>query len=84
MNLVMTHEQADELHGLLVLGMRDLTHEIAATDNAEYRASLLRRRQRLTEVADLLDRLLALPETATDTGEALKGELERELARPGG
>ena len=79
MNLVITREQADELHGLLVLGLRDLSHEIAATDNAEYRAGLFERRQRLTEVSAVLGRLLAVPETATDTGEAL----ERDRARPG-
>jgi hypothetical protein len=79
MNLVLTHEQAEELQGVLVLTLRDLSHEIAATDNAGYRAGLVDRRQSLTHVADELGRLLVLPEMATDTGEAL----ERELARPG-
>jgi hypothetical protein len=83
MNLFLTHEQAEELLGLLVLGLRDLTHEIAATDNAQYRSSLLERRQCLTDVADILSRMVVLPETATDTGEALERDLERELARPG-
>jgi len=79
MNLILNHEQAEELQGLLALGLRDLTHEIAATDNAGYRASLLARRRCLHEVSDLLGRQLSLPDMATDTGEAL----ERELAWPG-
>jgi len=80
MNLVVSHEQADELQGVLHLALRELTHEIAATDNAGYRATLQDRRRLLTEVAQLIDRLLVVPEAATDTGEAL----QRELARPGG
>lgn len=80
MNLVLTTDQAEELHGILELTMRELTHEIAATDNARYRSSLQDRRRLLAEVSQTLDRMLHVPETATDTGEAL----ERELARPGG
>lgn len=80
MNLILTHEEAEELQSLLTLGLRELTQEIAATDNARFRASLMERRRCLTRVSDLLGRQLVLPEMATDTGEAL----ERELAYPGG
>ena len=79
MILVLTNEQAEELQGVLHSTLRELTHEIAATDNAGYRSNLQDRRRVLAEVDETVTRLLALPPTATDTGEAL----EREMSWPG-
>lgn len=79
MNLVLTDAQGEELYDLLEVSLRELTHEIAATDNASYRVSLQDRRRRLSEVAGALGRLLALPAPATDNGAVF----ERELAHPG-
>ncbi|HMK64027.1 MAG TPA: hypothetical protein VK386_10435 [Acidimicrobiales bacterium] len=79
MNLVLTSEQAEELQDVLSVAVRELTHEIAATDNAGYRATLQKRRHVLAEMDEMIGRVLALPVTATDTGEAL----ERELSRAG-
>ena len=79
MNLALTDAQAEELHILLEQGLRDLSHEIAATDNALFRVDLLERRQLLSSVSARLRELRSVPVAATDTGEAL----ERELARPG-
>ena len=79
MNLALSDAQAEELHTLLEQGLRDMSHEIAATDNALYRHDLVERRQCLAAVSSNLRELRAVPVAATDTGEAL----ERELARPG-
>ena len=79
MNLALTDAEAEELHILLEQGLRDLSHEIAATDNALYRADLVERRRLLASASGHLRDLRAVPVAATDTGEAL----ERELARPG-
>jgi hypothetical protein len=79
MNLVLTHEQADQLHGLIELGLKDLTHEIAATDNAGYRASLQQQRQVLAEVGESLGRMLS---SAPADAEGVAA-IERELAHPG-
>jgi hypothetical protein len=79
MNLALTDSQAEELHLLLEQGLRDMSHEIAATDNALYRVDLVERRQLLASVSARLRDLRSVPVAATDTGEAL----ERELARPG-
>ncbi|MDE3086663.1 MAG: hypothetical protein KGJ77_07840 [Acidobacteriota bacterium] len=79
MNLALNDAQAEELHLLLEHGLRELSHEIAATDNALYRVDLVERRRLLADVSSHLRELRAVPVAATDTGEAL----ERELARPG-
>jgi hypothetical protein len=79
MKLELSDTQAEEMRELLEVGLRELTHEIAATDNARFRAGLQQRRQVLADVARGIDMLRAVPVAATDTGEAL----ERELARPG-
>jgi hypothetical protein len=78
MKLVLTNEQAQELRALLEGSLRDMSHEIAATDNAVYRSGLFARRQLVSEIADQLGHLLV--EAAGPDGEVL----ERELAHPGG
>lgn len=79
MRLDIDEAQMEELRVLLEGALRDLHHEIAATDNARFRQGLQERRRALAEVARSIDLLRAVPVLATDTGEAL----ERELARPG-
>lgn len=79
MNLTLTAEQADELRDLLQVTLRELTHEIAATDNARFRALLSARRARLAELNATLCRQLLVPAVIDDSGDALL----RELARPG-
>jgi hypothetical protein len=78
-NLMLTTKQAEEVHDVLTTSLRDLTHEIVATDNAGYRAQLQDKRRALVEVHGVIGKLLASPVPATDGGEALV----RELARPG-
>lgn len=78
MNLELTTEQAEELENVLELSLREISHEIAATDNAEYRAALNARRHQQQEVRDILRRHLGL------LHELRPEELERELAHPGG
>lgn len=78
MNLALTAEQAEELQGVLLVTLRELTHEIAATDNAWFRAGLVARRERLAELNDTLHRQLLVPAVIDDDGELL-----RELAHPG-
>ncbi len=79
MNLTLTTGQASELNDLLGVALRELTHEIAATDNAVYRARLLKRRRLLEEVAGAVGQALVRPVALSDRG----GRLERQLAHPG-
>lgn len=58
MELTLTTEQAEHLETLLDAYLKDLSHEITATDNPEFRVGLRTRRARLAEVADTLGRLL--------------------------
>jgi hypothetical protein len=55
MQLNLTEEQAGELRSLLKQTLGEMSHEIADTDNAEYRAGLQQRRRCLREVADALE-----------------------------
>ncbi|HXX90857.1 MAG TPA: hypothetical protein VEI83_11620 [Acidimicrobiales bacterium] len=55
MELTLTQEQAEELAVLLDAALRELSHEIAATDNAEFRAGLRARRDRLAAIRVGLD-----------------------------
>ncbi|HYA68472.1 MAG TPA: hypothetical protein VED63_07050, partial [Acidimicrobiales bacterium] len=55
MELQLSNEQAGELRSLLDATFRDLTHEISATDNAEYRAGLRGRRDLLATIRSQLD-----------------------------
>lgn len=79
MNLTLTAEQAEELQGVLQVTLRELTHEIAATDNASFRAALVCRRARVAELFDMVSQQMLVPLTFDDGGDALL----RELARPG-
>ena len=58
MELKLTREQAEDLEGLLETSLRELSSEIAATDNMDYRAGLRTRRVHLAEVAETLGLLL--------------------------
>jgi hypothetical protein len=80
MNLALTTEQAEELEAVLGVALRELTHEIAATDNAGYRAELTARRSRLVEISERLGRQLLVPSTFDDDGAEA---LFREMAWPG-
>jgi hypothetical protein len=50
MDLRLSDEQVGELQSLLDATLRDLSHEIAATDNADYRAGLRHRRDVLATI----------------------------------
>jgi len=79
MQLELTMEQAQQLKTLLEQSLPELSHEIAATDNTQYRAELNAYRDRLVEVTEALSRLLAAA-----PGEPPRStELVRELAHPG-
>jgi hypothetical protein len=80
MNLELTPEQAEALEILLEQCLPELSHEIADTDNAEYRSKLTRRREGFVVVQKALARLLASP--AFPHKSEAEG-LERELAHPG-
>ncbi len=80
MNLELTPEQAEALEVLLSQYLPELSHEIAGTDNAEYRSKLTRRREALVEVQEALARLGSFP--AFPPKSSAEG-LERELAHPG-
>jgi hypothetical protein len=56
--LELTREQAAHLERLLDAYLGELSHEITATDNPEYRAGLRTKRARLAEVAEALGLLL--------------------------
>jgi hypothetical protein len=63
MDLQLNNEQAGELRSLLDATFRDLTHEISATDNAEYRAGLRERRDLLAAIRSQLGEVTeTLPE----------------------
>lgn len=50
MDLFLNHDEVDELRALLDAALADLSHEIADTDNWEYRQHLRARRERLATV----------------------------------
>ncbi|HET9077586.1 MAG TPA: hypothetical protein VFN68_11700 [Acidimicrobiales bacterium] len=63
MLLFLTDEQASELVFLLDQAIRDLSYEIAATDDNVWRVDLMRRRQ---TVHDVVDALAAAEEATAD------------------
>jgi hypothetical protein len=75
--LELTEEQAGELKALLEGALRDMSHEIAATDNPEYRSALNGRRRTLAAVVD------ALAHPGTETAPHGADALTRELSHPG-
>jgi hypothetical protein len=77
MRLELTKVQAQELEALLDATIRELSHEIAATDNAKYRAHLMERRTRLGGVREAIAGSLAPVMEPTQ-------DIESELAHPGG
>jgi hypothetical protein len=64
--LQLTRDQAGELENLLDAYLPELSHEITATDNPEFRASLRTRRARLSEVAEALELLIRGTPTEPD------------------
>ena len=54
MYVTLTDDQAVELLALITEALRDMSHEIAATDNSVYRRKLAFRRRQLDTVAQLL------------------------------
>ncbi len=54
MLLELTEEQVTELAALLQETLRELSHEIADTENARYRTGLLERRRVLQELAGMV------------------------------
>lgn len=76
MKLDLSSQQAAELEQLLQVTLRELSHEIADTDNAAYRRDLNLRRQALVEVAAALE--------AGGAARAGEPELLREISHPGG
>lgn len=81
MDLALTPAQARELEGLIASGLRDLSHEIADTDNPEFRRDLTLRRQSLIEVGAALVTLLQVAGMGTGPDAS---PLAREVAHPGG
>ena len=54
MELTLTRDQASDLAEILAETLRDMSHEIAATDNAHFRAGLLDRRRRLRSIEEMV------------------------------
>ncbi|HLI73688.1 MAG TPA: hypothetical protein VKU86_07395 [Acidimicrobiales bacterium] len=81
MNLELTTEQAEDLKTLLMNTVSDLSYEIAATDNAAFRAGLMARRARYNEVLDMVSRPSA--ERPSDGLVVGPDAVVRELAHPG-
>lgn len=54
MQLTLTDEQAGELEVVARAAVQDMSYEIAATDNAHYRAQLIARRSVLEEALGAL------------------------------
>ena len=78
MNLRLTREQADDLAGLLAMCLRDLSAEIADTDNPDFRGELKARRDRLAQVTEELRGLLGAGTAASGTNLGPPEELEGE------
>jgi hypothetical protein len=55
MKLEIADDDVDELRTVLDGVLRDLSHEIAGTDNAEFRASLRQQRERIQRVRQALE-----------------------------
>jgi hypothetical protein len=54
MQFQLTPEQVSEIATVIDATLRDMSHEIAATDNSRFRAQLVNRRNLLRSVADAL------------------------------
>jgi hypothetical protein len=78
MNLTLTTEQVRELSDLLDTTLRDMSFEIAATENPGYRLQLNTKRDVLRDLADRLQGSPAPPVAHPAAA------LDRELAYPGG
>jgi len=83
MHLELTIEQAQALNRLLEQSLRELSHEIAATDNAEFRADLSAYRDCLVEVTEALSPLLTEAPGTSNTPPGSARVFVRDLAYPG-
>ncbi len=83
MHLELTIEQAQALNRLLEQSLRELSHEIAATDNAEFRAHLSEYRHSLVKVTGALGRLLTEAPSVSSPPPTPPPGFVRELAHPG-
>jgi hypothetical protein len=72
MNVVMTDEEAAELGSVVVLALREMSHEIAATEHPEYRARLVARR----DVLRSAEAALTTPADGTRTADQPTGAPE--------
>jgi hypothetical protein len=80
MKLEISQEQAREILTLLDDTLREMSHEIAATENPTYRSGLIARRQLLSEV----ERAMRASVVASAHLDPPDGEvLVRQMARPG-
>jgi hypothetical protein len=84
MNLELTKEQAEELADLLDISLRNLSSEIADTDNRGYRAKLVARRERFAEAAAALGALLRPDGPLLESLERAPESLEQELSHLAG
>jgi hypothetical protein len=69
MPLRLDREQLTQLAELLSNALRDMSHEIAATDNAHYRAGLLDRRRSLEDIRAAIE---AGPDDQNERGDELE------------
>ncbi len=83
MHLELTIEQAQALNTLLEQSLRELSHEIAATDNAKYRADLSEYRDCLVEITAALNPLLREAPGVSPSSPASAPGFVRESAYPG-
>ncbi len=83
MHLKLTVEQAQALNTLLEQSLGELSHEIAATDNAKYRADLSEYRDRLVEITAALSPLLREVPGVSPPPPAPASGFVRESAYPG-
>ncbi len=84
MNIQLTKEQVEDINTLLEGSLRDLSEEIAGTDNAAYRRVLKARRDRLSDAAHALRSVLELSIDEHGTVLLPSRELMAERAHPGG
>lgn len=77
MQIYLTEDQTAELLALVSETLRDMSHEIAATDNSQYRVQLLARRRTLEGVAGSLLRQADSPPRRRDQGSLHRAGVER-------
>jgi Rv2632c-like len=84
MNVVMTDEEAAELESVVGLALRDMSHEIAATEHPEFRARLVARRDLLRSAEAALTTPPDRPRTADQLSLVSEPSEPLEPAKPDG